>query len=563
MLRHSRLLARICVMSLLAQLVGLVLPLLTGAVVDRVVPRSDLHLLQVITIGVAMAAMFYFLTAYLRSQLLLHLRTHLDLQMTLDFVDHVVRLPFAFFQLRQTGDLVMRLNSNTTIRETLTSGALSAVLDGILVTSYLAILLTTHRGLGLLVVALGLLRVTIYALSSRRLQSLTAEGLQAQAAASNYQVQMLEGIETVKAAGTERWTVEQLSHLLVNVTNISLKRARLLAVVDALLAALGVASAALILCGGAWLVLQKQLSLGTMLAMGALAAGFLNPLSSLVSVALQFQTLNSLIERVDDVLENPPEQAPTMTRLSPRFRGHVELQSVSFRYSEHSPWVVKDVSLSIPPGARIAIVGRSGSGKSTLARVLASLYRPRHGVVLLDGHDLFAFDLSSVRQQIGYVPQSTYLFAGTIRDNIALAEPNAQYADIQRAAEAAFIHQDVQTMPLRYDTPVTSGGGSLSGGQRQRIALARALFRRPPLLILDEATSHLDAIAETAIRAHLQELRCTTIIIAHRLSAVIDCDRIYVLEGGRITEEGTHDQLLAGNTVYAELYASQLQAAKA
>jgi ABC-type bacteriocin/lantibiotic exporter with double-glycine peptidase domain len=552
-LAHSGLLTRIVVVSLFAQVLALALPVLTGAVVDRVVPRADLHLLQVLGVGIAGITVFSFFASFLRAHLLLHLRTALDVQMTLDFLEHLLRLPFSYFQLRQTGDLVMRLNSNAAIREMLTSGAMSAVLDGLLVTGYLVVLLLTHAGMGLVVLALGALRIVIYLGTRRRYRELMTENLQAQAASSNFQVQMIEGIETLKTTGAERRALEQSSNLLVDVMNISIRRAKLAALVDSSLSALATASPLVLLGYGAHLTLQGELSLGTMLAMNALAAGFLGPLSSLVQTALQFQLLGSYVERVDDVLENAPEQQGTTTTAAPPLAGGIELRDVSFRYSEAAPWAVDGVSLQIPKGAQVAIVGRSGSGKSTLARLLVGLYEPVKGKILYDDRDLSHYEFGSIRRQVGFVPQYPFLFAGTIRTNIAMVDATTPLADIQRAAELAHIHDDILEMPLRYETPVASGGGSLAGGQRQRIALARALLRRPPILVLDEATSHLDALAERKIQQNLRALECTRIVIAHRLSSILDSDVILVMDRGRLVERGTHDELVARGGHYAEL----------
>jgi ATP-binding cassette subfamily B protein len=553
---HSGLMSRILVTSVFAQAIVLALPILTGLIVDRVVPRGDADLLLVIAAGIAMITVFGFLASYLRAHLLLRLRTHLDLQMTLDFFEHLLRLPFSFFQLRQTGDLMMRLDSNATIREMLTTTAITALLDGSLVTVYLVVLLLTHLQLGLLVLLLGALRVLIYLGTQRRHRELMSESLQAQAESANYQVQMIEGIETLKVTGTERRALEHWSNLFVEVMNVALKRGELGALVSSTLEALATASPLILLGYGGHLVLAGSLSLGTMLAMNALAAGFLGPLSSLVGTGLQLQTLRSYIERVDDVLEKTPEQRDAADA-APSLAGRVAVANVSFRYSEATPWVLKNVDLEIETGTRIAIVGRSGSGKSTLARLLVGLYVPSEGEILYDGENLAHYELGSVRRQIGFVPQVPFLFASTIRSNISMADRDTPLREIQWAAEMAHVHHEIMDMPLKYETPVASGGANLSGGQRQRIALARALLRRPRILVLDEATSHLDTLAERRIHENLRGLEATRIVIAHRLSTVVDSDRILVTDRGEIVETGTHSELMKSAGLYAQLYRSQ------
>ena len=557
MLTNSRLLTQIIALSIFAQLFGLALPLVTGVIVDRVVPRADLNLLTLLALGVALLSIFSFTNSLLRSQLLLHLQTNLDLRLTLDFLDHMMRLPFSFFLSRQTGDLMMRLNSNTTIREIVTATALSGFLDGILVFSYLLGLLLTHFKLGCLIAGLGLLRIGIYFTTRARYRDLMSKGLQAQANSSNYQVQMLSGIETLKSAGVERLAVTHWSNLLVDTMNVSLERGRLDAVVQSLLTALGSGSALVLLCYGANLVLKGDLSLGNMLAMTALAGGFLGPLSSLVSTALSLQTLGSYVERVEDVLATVPEQEEGARDPAPRLSGQIELRNLSFRYNDTGPLVLDDVSVRLNAGMKVGIVGRSGSGKSTLARLLVGLFEPTSGEILYDGLKLSSLDLQSVRRQCGFVPQTPHIFGTSIRRNIALAYPELPLAEIEDAAEMAHIHHEIVQMPLKYDTPITVGGASLAGGQRQRLALARALAGHPVILILDEGTSHLDGITESRVHANLATLRCTCIVIAHRMSTIVDSDLILVLDGGKVVERGTHAELIAAAGSYAKQFSTQ------
>ena len=558
-LEHSDLILRIGVTSLLIQVLMLSLPMLTGLLVDRIVPRADYGLLTSLAIGLLALVVFRLLSSMVRAHLVLNLQTNLDTQLTMDFVDHLVSLPYAFFQQRSAGDLMMRLNSNTTIREILTSSAFSAIFDGSMVSLYLILMFATHPSLGALVLVLGLLQATLFAFSRRRYRELTTEALQAQAKSQSYQVQMLAGIETLKASGVEHRAVEHWSNLFADVMNVSLKRGRLSALVDSLLGALGMACPLIILLYGALQVLSGSITLGTMLALNALAGGFLGPLSTLISTSLQLQLLGSYLDRVNDVLETAPEQDSSRVSRVDRLRGQITLEHVSFQFGQAAPMVVQDVCVDIQPGHFVAIVGKSGSGKSTLARLLLGLYVPSEGRILYDGTDLSTLEVHSVRRQLGIVPQHPYLFGDTLRRNIALADQDMHLDRIVEAAMLACIHEDIAAMPLGYETILVDGGASLAGGQRQRVALARALVHQPAVLLLDEATSALDALTELRILKNLAALPCTRIVIAHRLSTIMRADHILVMENGRVVEQGTHEKLLKCQGKYSELVSAQIE----
>jgi len=555
---QRQVLMRVVVTSVLLRVFALALPLLMALVVDRVVPRGDMHLLLVVAVGLIGLLAFQTITQLVRAHLILQLRTNLDAHLTLGFIDYLSRLPFEFFQRRSAGDLMMRVNSNATVRELLTSNTLSALLDGLLVVGYAVLILVLAPTLGVIVIGIGALQVGVFWLSRRRYRELMARSLEVQARSQSYLMEMLTGMETLRASAAEARSVEQWSNLYVDEVNVSLDRGRLQARVDALGSLLVTASPFVVLVLGAAQVASGAMTLGEMLAVNALAVGLLAPLATMVGSAFQLQTMSSYMDRIDEVLRTEPEQAGHDLARAPKLSGRITLQNVSFKYSEAAPLVVRDVSLDIRPGMKVAVVGASGCGKSTLARILAGLYRPTEGKVLFDGHDLARLELKSLRRQIGVVFQAPALFAGSIRNAIALCMPSATLDQIQEAARTAAIHDDIAAMPMGYDTLLGQGGSSLSGGQRQRIALARALVHQPAILILDEATSALDALTERQVIENLADLRCTQIVLAHRLSTIASSDLILVMESGEVVEAGTHHELLARGTRYSRLVAAQL-----
>jgi ABC-type bacteriocin/lantibiotic exporter with double-glycine peptidase domain len=310
---------------------------------------------------------------------------------------------------------------------------------------------------------------------------------------------------------------------------------------------------------GGFQVLNGSIALGTMLAVTALAVGFLEPLATLVETGLKLQLLRSYMERISDVLDASREQEGQNVVTAHRLSGLVRAEGVSFAYGPLAPQVVKDVSLEVQPGQHLGIAGRSGSGKSTLARLLLGMYPPTSGRILFDGKDLAELELKSLRRQIGIVTQKPYLFGATIRQNIALSNPEMPHEMVVDAAKLACIHDDIVAMPMGYETPLVDGGASLSGGQQQRLALARALAPRPTILLLDEATSDLDSVTEQMVHHNLSTLGCTRIVIAHRLSTILDADLILVMDEGTIVQRGTHDELMALPGAYREQVVAQLQ----
>lgn len=554
---------QILLVSLLLQGFGLALPAFTKIVVDEVLPAGFASVMPILGLGVLIWVAAQTLTQLLRALLVVYVQARLDVQMMLGFFEHMLSLPFAFFQKRTTGDLLIRLGSNAVLRELLTNQTVTALFDSVMIVTYLVLLTLLSPLFALFVVAIGALQLAVLLGTRTRFHSLMQRDLRAQADSQSYLVEALGGIAAVKAAGAEEHALDHWSNLFFRQLNVSIERSKLSALVQTALGALTTLSPLFLLWFGATLVLRGELQLGTMLALQALAVSALAPLSSLVSSGQSLQLIGAHLDRMADVLQAEPEEDAEKPHAVPRTIDRIELENVSFRYDSGGPDVLTEVSLTIEQGEKVALVGRTGSGKSTLAKLILGLHTPHAGRVLCAGRPMQEWSLRPLRRRFGVVLQEAFLFSGSIRRNIAFNNPSMTLEEVHRAARVAGIDEEIAAMPMQYETILTEGGEGLSGGQRQRLSIARAVAQEPSVLVLDEATSHLDALTEAQVAENLDALSCTVILIAHRLSTVRRADRIVVLDQGQILEQGTHEELLERRGWYALLIGEQVDPSQA
>jgi HlyB family type I secretion system ABC transporter len=549
---------QIMLVSLLLQVFGLVIPLVTKVVMDQIIPHRMISLLPLLAIGLPLILLAQLVTMLIRSSLLIYLQARIDTSLTSNFFEHLLKLPLHFFQQRSSGDIMSRVASNTTVRNLISSQLVSTILDGSMVTLYLAILLSQASSFGIIALGIGLVQIFLLLVTRGPVRRLARRELDAIGEAQGYVTEMLTGIESLKATGAEQRAFQRWFNFFMKQLNISVRLNYMTNFLTTFTGMLNIAAPLALLWVGTNNVLHGTMQVGSMLALNVLVGEFLTPLTSLASSGQLLQVARSHIERLADVMEAEPEQHMQQVQQPPRLTGKIALKGVSFQYDPHSPKVLKDLNLEISAGQKVAIVGRTGSGKSTLGKLLLGLCMPTEGEVLYDDIPLHTLDFQSVRAQLGVVMQDMHTFSGSIRENLTFNHPDMSMEQITKAARVAALHEDILQMPMRYDTFISEGGNALSGGQRQRLALACALAHEPAILLLDEATSALDVITERVIEQNLKDLQCTQIIIAHRLSTVRNADRILVLDEGQIVESGSHQELLAKDGHYATLIRNQL-----
>lgn len=540
-------------------LLALVVPLYFQIVIDKVLTNEAVNTLRVITVGIVIALAFDAMLNYLRSYLLLHATSKIDVRVATRTFQHMLALPMNYFERITAGVLTKHMQQGSKIREFLTGSLFLTLLDSAALVVFLPILYYYSWKLCLIVLFFSaLLAATIGLLLGpyrRRLEALyVAEGDR-----QAMLVETIHGAQTVKALSMEptqrkKWDDRSAQAIAMHyrVGKISIAATSISKLLEKLMTVA-------IVFVGANLVFQDEITVGALVAFNMISGRVSGPLVQLVSLIHSYQECALSVRMLGEVM-NRPEEAGLGHGLRPTVNGRIEFENVTFQYTPTTAPALDGANIEIPSGKIVGLVGRSGSGKTTITRLVQGMYPIQAGLIRIDGLDMRELDIAHLRQNIGVVLQENFLFRGTVRENIGMAKSNATFKEIVHAAKLAGADEFVERMPQSYDTMLEESGSNLSGGQKQRLAIARALLTNPRILIFDEATSALDPESEAIIQKNLKSIAKgrTVIIVSHRLSTLTGCDKIVVMERGRVEHVGNHRALLDQSKVYQELWYQQM-----
>ncbi|QOL25845.1 peptidase domain-containing ABC transporter [Thalassotalea sp. LPB0316] len=532
-------------LSLVLQLFALMSPYYMQWVVDEVLVSFDHSLLTILALGFALIAIISTITTTVRSWLILRLSSLLNMQMGVNLLRHLFRLPMSYFESRHVGDVVSRFGSLDQIRERITTGFVETLVDGVMAITVLVMMALYSIKLTAVVLAAIALYTIVRLALYRPLHQATEEMIQSSAKEQSNFLENIRGIQTIKLFANEPQRQGIWQNRYAEVINNEIRLGRLNISFDAFNKLLFGLENVLVIYLAATMVMANSLTVGMVLAFIAYKNQLTSRFASLIEQIIQFKMMRLHLDRIADIALTPEESHRDGQHITQDFKGQLSLENISFRYSDDQPTILENINLTLSVGDSIAITGPSGAGKTTLMKIMLGLLQPSSGKVLLDGKDINHIGLTNYRKNIAAVMQNDTLLAGSIADNICFFDPQPNYLKIEQCAHLAAIHEDIEQMTMGYNSLVGDMGSNLSGGQIQRLLLARALYQSPCVLFMDEATSHLDKSNEAKISEQIKHLTMTRVMIAHRQETISMADSVLVLQNKQLIELTSPDKKTA------------------
>lgn len=550
----------VLVATLTIQIIGLLAPMMTQVVVDKVLVHKTLSTLYVLTIGLAVGYVFELILGLAKNYLFTHTTNRIDVMLSAKLFKHLFSLPLRYFENRRVGETIARVRELDSIRSFLTGTPLSSILDLLFIIIYIAVLCVYSVPLTGIVLVSVVVFAIISAATTPLFKKRLDEKFKAGSEAQSFLVETITGVQTVKSYAIEAKMEKKWGELQSEYVKAGYKTSMISATANSLGQFVQRTFDLLILFVGTKMVMEGNFTVGQLVAFRMLAGRVSSPVLRFVQLWQEYQQASMSVKRIGDIFNSAPEQRVDTSKAPlPPIDGEIAFENVRFRYRADTPEVIHNMSFIIEPGTIVGVVGRSGSGKSTISKLVQRLYIPEAGKITVDGIDICLADAFWLRRQIGVVLQENFMFNGTVSENIAIHCKNAKMEDIIKAAKIAGAHDFILSLQDGYDTIIGEKGIGLSGGQKQRIAIARAILNNPRILIFDEATSALDYESESIIQKNLKEI-CkgrTVIIIAHRLSTLKDADKIMVVDKGEVVEYDTQEKLIAEQGLYYHLLNQQ------
>ncbi|MFB5095473.1 peptidase domain-containing ABC transporter [Bacillus cereus] len=530
--------------------------------IDDIVVNQLIQTLHIVSVGIIVLYIFKVLLSYFRTHLILYLSRRIDIQLMLGYYRHVVGLPMNFFETRKVGEIISRFMDASKIRDALSTITVTLMIDTVMVVLG-AVLLYVHSpilfGVTLLLIPLYVCVIFIF---HKPYQNINREEMESNAKLTAYLVESLNGIATVKSYNAEKEVFFRTENRFVNLLKHVFKRGMLSNLQGSIKMGLELIGGTIILWVGSIQVLRGNMTIGELITYNALLAYFLNPIENLIGIQPTMQSALVAGERLNEIfdLNTEKDEKEHNKVFLKRLSGKIEFSNVTFRYGTRKN-ILNNISFSIKPGNQVAFVGESGSGKTTISKLLMYYYEAQQGDIYYDNYHIKEVNRTSLRDRIAYVSQESFFFSDSIYENLRFGlERNVTLEEVIEVCKKVSVHEFISELPLRYETYLEENASNLSGGQKQRLAIARALLKKPDILVLDEATSNLDSTTEKYITDMLKELGLegiTVIMIAHRLSTIQHANQIFVMEKGSIIEQGSHEELLFKNGEYYRLWKNQ------